>query len=351
MRTPPCLKKGDTIGLVAPSFGATTEPYATRLAAAIRTFEERGYKVRAAESVYKCDGLGISTDPKSAAEDVMNFFLDDSIDAVISVGGGELMNETISCIDFKRLKEADPKWFMGYSDNTNMLMPLATISDIPGIYGPCATGFGKPWEATEQDAFMLLEGRGHSVHGYDLYELPWGDEENGEEDPLAPYHLTEPKILSSYLPENGKMVKAGEAEEISFSGVLLGGCLDVLANLAGTEFDRVRQFSKEYGKIAWVLESCDLSPMSIRRSVWSLLHNGWFDTASGFLIGRPLAAFRQEMMGVNAYNAVTDVLGACGVPIIMDCDIGHVSPMMPLVIGSLADVSVRGNNLGVDMHF
>ena len=91
--------------------------------------------------------------------------------------------------------------------------------------------------------------------------------------------------------------------------------------------------------------------MSIRRSVWSLLQNGWFDTASGFLIGRPLAAFRQEMMGVNAYNAVTDVLGACGVPIIMDCDIGHVSPMMPLVIGSLADVSVRGNNLGVDMHF
>ena len=78
------------MGLVAPSFGATIEPYSIRLAAAIPRFEARGYKVRCADSVYKSDGLGISTDPRSAAEDVMRFYLDDGIDALLSVGGGEL---------------------------------------------------------------------------------------------------------------------------------------------------------------------------------------------------------------------------------------------------------------------
>ena len=64
MNRPAFLKKGDTLGLVAPSFGATIEPYSTRLAAAIPRFEARGYKVRCADSVYKSDGLGISTDPR-----------------------------------------------------------------------------------------------------------------------------------------------------------------------------------------------------------------------------------------------------------------------------------------------
>ena len=359
MKTPAFLKKGDTIGLVAPSFGAVDEPYATRLAAAIRQFEERGYRVRAADSVYRNDGLGISTDPETAAADVMKFYLDDEIDALFSVGGGELMNETISHIDFEKLGAARPKWYMGYSDNTNFIMPMALIGGVPGIYGPCATSFGKQWEATEQDAFMLLEGRGGTVPGYEKYELPWdvSDTEEGtdgsaapeEKDPLAPYALTEPKILTSFIPDGRRLVKAPQDEEIRFSGMLLGGCLDILTNLSGTEFDRVKAFCAEYGKVIWVIEACDLSPMSIRRSVWTLLHQGWFDTAAGFLIGRPLASFRREMMGVNAYNAVTDVLAPCGVPVIMDCDIGHVAPMMPLAIGSPAAVRVRGNDLSVSM--
>ncbi len=350
MRRPAYLKPGDTIGLVAPSFGAATEPYITRLASAIRKFEERGYKIVAADSVYKSDGLGISTDPASAAEDLMRFYLDDRIDALFSVGGGELMNETISHVDFEALKKGRPKWYMGYSDNTNMILPMAVIAEVPGIYGPCATGFGKPWEATEKDALMLLEGRGDTVSGYDKYELPFSPEgEEEEEDPLAPYALTEPKILTSFLPNGGKLVKAGADETITASGMLLGGCLDILTNLSGTEFDRVPEYCRKYGPVIWVLEACDLNPMSIRRAVWTLLHRGWFQTAAAFLVGRPLASFRQEMMGVDAYNAVTDVVKDLHVPVIMDCDIGHVAPMMPLIMGSRAEVEVKGNAIKIRM--
>ncbi len=349
MRIPAKLKRGDTIGLVAPSFGAATEPYITRLAAAIRKFEARGYKVVAADSVYKSDGLGISTDPAAAAKDVMDFYLDDRIDALFSVGGGELMNETISHIDFARLGEGRPKWYLGYSDNTNFLMPMASIGGVAGIYGPCATSFGKPWGETEEDTFRLLEGRSDSVLGYAKFELPF-EEEGEEKDPLAPLNLTEPKILTSFLPEGGRLVRVGEEEEIHFSGMLLGGCLDILTNLSGTGFDGVPSLIAGDRPVIWVLEACDLNPMSIRRAVWTLLQRGWLRTASGFLVGRPLASFRGEMMGVDSYNAVTDLLAGAGVPVIMDCDIGHVPPMMPLVIGSEASVSVKGNDLTVRMN-
>ena len=97
-----------------------------------------------------------------------------------------------------------------------------------------------------------------------------------------------------------------------------------------------------------MIEACDLTPMSIRRAMWSLAHNGWFDTAAGFLVGRPLASFRQEMMGVDSYNAVLDVVAGLDVPVIMDCDIGHIAPMVPLVIGADAGAFVRGNALQID---
>ena len=350
MRIPKSIKPGDTIGLVAPSFGAAIEPYITRLEAAIRTFEKRGYQVVAADSCYKSDGLGISTSPASAARDVCDFYLDASIDALISVGGGELMNETISCIDFERLKAAPAKWFMGYSDNTNMIVPMAALSDVAGIYAPCASGFGKPWEDTENDAFALLEGTKNVITGYPYFEHPDVGDAIRKSQPLARYQLTEEKVLTSFVSDGTALVKAGDADDIEMSGTLMGGCLDVLVNLSGTEYDGIHQFNKSHKKVIWILEACDLNPMAIRRSVWSLLHQGWFENAAGFLIGRPMAAFRQTMMGVDTYNAVTDIVAELGVPVIMDADIGHVSPMMPLVIGADANVCVRGNHIEIRMN-
>ena len=99
-----------------------------------------------------------------------------------------------------------------------------------------------------------------------------------------------------------------------------------------------------------MLEACDLTPMAIRRTVWHMKMQGWFEHASGFLIGRPLAAFGADMMGVDQYNAVTDVLAELNVPVIMDCPFGHVSPMMPLVIGSYLKAELDGDHFGTAME-
>ena len=54
-------------------------------------------------------------------------------------------------------------------------------------------------------------------------------------------------------------------------------------------------------------------------------------------------------LSLDAYNAVTDVIAELGVPVIMVADIGHVSPMMPLIIGSHAKVTACDNDLTVEM--
>ena len=73
---------------------------------------------------------------------------------------------------------------------------------------------------------------------------------------------------------------------------------------------------------------------------------GWFSNVKGFLIGRPLC-FGEEAFGIDHYRAVTDLLAEYEVPIIMDLDIGHFSPMMPLVCGGTVDVSVAGQKITI----
>ena len=36
-------------------------------------------------------------------------------------------------------------------------------------------------------------------------------------------------------------------------------------------------------------------------------------------------------------------------PVIMDADLGHLPPSMPLISGALADVNLDGQNLSIDM--
>ncbi len=346
MNFPKPLKKGDTIAIAAPSFGATTEPYKTRFEEAIRQFKLRGYKVKVGECCYKSDGLGISTEPEIAARELMELYLDEEVSAVFSCGGGELMCEVMSFVDFEKLKTVPAKWFIGYSDNTNFIFPLVTLCNVAAIYGQNASGFGKPWEQSEFDVWNLLEGKNYTVSGYPMFQSPQAE----SSDPLSAYILTDKKVLSTFVSKDGKLTKLPEDKELVLSGTLLGGCLDCLVGLSGTRFDAVKDFNEKHKNVLWVLESCDYNPMDIRRALWHLKECGWFNNACGFIVGRPLAAFGQELMGVNEINAVTGILGELGVPIVLNADIGHIDPTMPLIIGSKAKVCVKGNDINISME-
>ena len=349
IKRPEYIKPGDAIGVTAPSFGPSIEPYSLMYPLSKENIESRGYKVIAGETVFKNDGLGISTDPKVTGKELMDFYKREDINAIISAGGGELMCETISNMDFDELKAYKPKWFIGYSDNTNFIFPLVTITGVQGIYGPCINGYAKKWEETEFDSFALLEGTKSSFDGYKKFVNPEKEEPEPEqytdEYLRAPYSFNDDRELIIYKNKDGEAIKTDD--KVKMKGMLLGGCLDILVNICGTRFDRMKDFIRENGDIIWVIEACDLTPMAIRRSLWNLREAGWFDSAAGFIIGRPLNSWKQNMMGVDQYNAVTDILAPLGKDIIMDAEIGHVDPMLPVVMGAEAEVSADSVDLNI----
>lgn len=339
MRYPEYLKDGGVIGLVAPSFGCTFEPYKSCLDAAIKRFNGMGYKIVEGPNCRKDDGIGISSTPENCGKELTEYYCSGDNDILISCGGGELMCETLDYVDFEAVKKADPKWYMGYSDNTNFTFLLNTICDTASIYGPCAGAFGMhELHPALEDAIKAFTGKLNKVSGYDKFEL---ESLKDEEHPYAAYNLTETKELRLFMGES-------EMNRLpAFSGRLTGGCLDCLANLVGTKYDNVEAFNEKYKDegIVWFLEACDLNVMSIRRALWNLDRAGWFKNAKGFIIGRPLAAWKQEMMGLDQYNAVTGILGKYNVPIVMDADVGHLPPAMPIISGAKADVSCDGSNV------
>jgi muramoyltetrapeptide carboxypeptidase LdcA involved in peptidoglycan recycling len=344
MKYPENLQKGGTIGFVAPSFGCATEPYRSGFDNAQKKFRELGFRFQLGPNCYAEEGIGISNTPEKCAEELMDFYCSAENDCLISCGGGELMCEILSHMDFERLRNASPKWYMGYSDNTNFTYLLATLCDTAAVYGPCAAAFGmEPWHPALEDAVGILTGECSTVHGYDRWER---ESLKDELHPLAPYHVTEKRILQTYVGQR----RIGE-EHIQMRGRFLGGCMDSLITLLGTRFDRTKEFAERYKEdgIIWFLESCDLNVFGIRRAMWQMEETGWFQHTKGFLIGRPLC-FGQEMMGLDAYSAVLETAGRYNVPIVMDVDLGHLPPMMPLIVGSLATVDVNGNEIFVQME-
>ncbi len=350
IKRPGNIKSGDTIGITAPSFGAFIEPYSLLIDIAEDNLKDRGYRIFEGKTARLGDGIGISTDPKVCGAELMDFYKRDDIDAIISAGGGELMNETITYVDFDELKNYKPKWYVGYSDNTNFIFPLVTITGVQGIYGPCINGYAKVWEDTEKDTFAILEGTKSSFDGYDMFvesdEQEPQIEEYTKEYLMAPYNLNAKRQLVSFAFDGKKLVRADD-KNIEMQGILLGGCLDVLANMVGTRFDRMKEFTANNPEVIWVLEACDLNPMSIRRTVWNLREAGWFDTAAGFIIGRPRASWKQNMLGADQYNAVTDVVREMKFPVVMDAEIGHIDPMLPVIMGAEAKISVCSNKLNI----
>lgn len=344
MRYPQNLPGGGTIGFVAPSFGCQTEPYRSGFESAQKKFRKLGYDIQLGENCYAGDGIGISSTPENCAAELTEFYCSGANDCLISCGGGELMCEILPHMDFERIREAAPKWYMGYSDNTNFTYLLATLCDTASVYGPCAAAFGmEPWHTSLNDAMAVLTGGKDAVAGYDKWEK---ESLKDEEHPLEPYHVTEARRLRTFV---GKRPVDGGS--VQMRGRLLGGCMDCLVNLLGTRFDRTGDFLERYKEdgIIWFLEACDLNVFGIRRAMWQMEEAGWFRYTKGFLIGRPLC-MGQELMGLNAYDAVLETAGRRNVPVVMDADLGHLPPMMPLVVGSMAQVNVRGNDIIVQMQ-
>ena len=216
MRQPPFLSKGDEIRLVAPSFGCVIEPYLTRLDVSIARFKKEGFLISEGRNVRLAEGVAASASPKERAKEIEEAFASEA-SLILSVGGGEVMCEMLPYLHFEKIAKGKPKWFMGFSDNTNLTYLLATLCDTMSVYGPCAPSFfQKKWRLSEADAIALLQGQKH-FEGYPKYSIS----RKNEAHPLWGYRLSQPKVITPYLYKK------------PMEGILLGGCLDCLVNLCG----------------------------------------------------------------------------------------------------------------------
>lgn len=347
MRYPDFLVQGGTVGFVAPSFGCATEPYITGFKKAQDRLKNMGLNIENGPNVYEAQGIGISNTPQLCGKELTDMYASDSNDILISCGGGELMCEILEYVDWNKVKAAKPKWFMGYSDNTNFTFLLNTIADTASIYGPCAAAFGADTlHSSHKDALDVLMGKKLTVSGYDMWEK---ESLKCEDNPTPEYNLTENKILKCFVGDKECVTPVADMDEstgIHVSGRVVGGCMDCLVNFLGTEFDYVDEFNEKYKNdgIIWFLESCDLNVFAIRRAMWQMEKAGWFKYVKAFAIGRPYV-FGQEMIGLDQYGAVLGIAGRHNVPVIMDADIGHLPPSMPVISGAYADVSVEKGNI------
>lgn len=326
---PEFLKKGDTIGVTAPSDGNKKQLDYVRLNHGIGVLEKKGYHVIETNNV-RTSEKGRSSDSKSRAEQLMDLYEDSNVKAIVSAKGGDFLCEILPFLNFDLIKH-NVKWYQGYSDNTGFLFPVTTMLDIATIYGNNFNDFGMdPWHRAVEENFSVLNGAILEQESFDYYEDDFYDKVTG----LESYRKDKPVYWTH----------EGNDKEIIIKGRLLGGCLDVLLNLVGTKYDRVKEFNEKYMEdgILWFLESFELGSESLIRGLWQLKEAGWFDTANGFIFGRP--CMFSTYTDTTYEEAVTSVLGK-DKPIIFQADIGHKNPQFTVINGAYGTV-ISSNGKG-----
>ena len=339
MKYPRFLNNKSTIGIVAPSFGSQDDPYLSRVLNAQKKFMAMGYNFKLSKDIFNLENAQ-SADKIDRAKEFENFYFDEDVDFIMSVAGGERMVEILPFIDFEKIKKCEPKFFMGFSDNTNLTFLLTTICDIASIYAQNFQDFGmEKWDDSIVDCYDTITGNRKIQNSYDYYEV--NDLKHEPQNKLCSYNKTEKVLIENSRNE----------DEINVSGRIIGGCLDVLTIFCGTKYDRVKEFNEKYKDdgIIWFFEAAELNPMGVLRSLWQLKQCHWFDNAKGFIFGRPVNS--ENYMGVSHKDAIMEILKDLNVPIVLGVDIGHLPPTMTLINGAFANVISKNNKLTIDMIY
>jgi len=327
MNIPDFIKKGDIIGVTAPSAGFTEQVDLTKLESAKFNLSEKGYEVIETENVRKCE-KGRSSTGKKRAEEFLSLIRNEEVRYILSASGGDFLMEMLEYQDYELIK-ANPKWIQGYSDNTGLIYPITTICDMATVYSGNVGDYGMSlWHDAVKNNLKILEGKNIEQKEFNLFENEYVKKITGYEG----YNLTD-KVKYEFVSEN---------KSESFTGRLLGGCLDVLIMLCGTKYDKTEEFVRKYKEdgIIWYLESFDLSSARIQCALWQLKEAGWFEGAKGFLFGRP--CFFREEYETDFNEAVKTALDSLNLPIITGCDIGHRPPRLTMINGLTAEISFDG---------
>ena len=124
-------------------------------------------------------------------------------------------------------------------------------------------------------------------------------------------------------------------------GILTGGNLSILQNLAGTKSD-----INTKGKILFVEDAGEYL-YSIDRMFWNLKRTGKLDKLNGLIIGgfktKPDDA--GEEFGRTVYDIVTEVVKEFSYPVCFDFPVGHQKNNFALKCGVRHELAVSDNSI------
>lgn len=324
MKYPEFIKKGDTIAITAPSMGFYKDEQILEYDNAIKNIKNMGFEVIETDNVRKCE-RGRSSSAEERAKQFIEVWEDEKVGAIICAKGGDFACEMLDYLDFNKLKSVRPKWMQGFSDITNLGFIFTTNLDIATVYGENIRDYGmKNPHKSLTDSIKIMQGEEVIQKSFGAYE-PMDDERGIFES----YNLTK-KIEWKNL--NGE-------DKINFSGRCIGGCLDVIMNLIGTKYDKVNDYIEKYKNdgIVWFLDVFEMSTPQLYCHLWQMKNAGYFEHCKGIIFGRPFIIREDYEMSFS--DVIKDAIGDLNIPIILDADIGHVPPQMPIVNGSILDVT------------
>ena len=326
MNYPKFITTSSTIGVPAPSAGSSNELYANKYRNSERRLKKLGYNLVLSKNLYS-DIRGRSATAKERAEEINEMFKSENIDLILCATGGEFLVEMLPYVNFELLAQ-NPKFVCGFSDPTGLLYTITTTYDIASIYGKNYGSYGKEEIFdSEKDFLKLITNEKLSFESYELYEEEGIPKVTG----LEPPNLTE-KVYWNVL----------NREEVNVKGRIIGGCLDIIAELAGTKYDGINSFNEKYKEdgVIWYFDNCELSHEEVIRTLWKLNELEYFKYTKAVIFGR---------FGVNLSNCGYDVksclmdsiLNEKTIPIVYDADFSHKDPCMPVINGAITEVKVK----------
>lgn len=287
IKTPPYLKKGDTIGIICPAGYMAKEKVQT----CMNTLKDWGYCVKVGQTVGSGSKTYFSGTDEERLTDLQQMIDDDEINAILCGRGGYGTGRIIEKVNFKKFKK-HPKWIIGYSDITVLHAHLYTNYKISSLHAPMAAAFNNEGYKNE-------------------------------------YVLSLKNVLTG-----GKMKYKCRGHELNKTGVavgeLIGGNLALLAHIIGTTSDY-----KTKGKILFV-EDVGEQLYNLDRMMYQLNRSGKLSKLAGLIFGGFTDTKDTEKpFGKTIYEILNDIVQEYGYPVCFDFPVSHADENYALKIGAM----------------
>ena len=331
---PAPLQQGDTIRVISPSWfgGETFTPRAMR---GVALLESLGFRVEIGEHAFGNRGH-VSGTVEERLHDLHDAFSNPRVKMVLATIGGTHAADLLPHIDFD-LVRANPKIFMGFSDNTILHTAFRVEAGLATLYGP---GLLTDWAEHPQMPQEALEAALHLMTSIEpLGELPqptwWTDEfldwESGED-------TRRPRKRTSN--DGWKWIRERNA-----TGRTIGGCLETLQHLRGT-----RWWPDFTGTILCIetSEECP-GPESFDIMFGDYERMGVLDQIAGLLVARPYGFDSSQHERFIQY--LSERAAPYSFPVVANMDFGHTTPMITMPLGVQVSIDGPSRRVTVDEPF